>query len=86
MMVDDEDDAPFDPTNDTDGDGVANQDDAFPQNDLYTLDSDSDGMPDSLRYGLDPNDPADATSDRDDDGYSTGRLINGTVPSWFNRY
>jgi len=83
-VVDDEDDAPLDPTNDTDGDGVANQDDAFPQNDLYTLDSDSDGMPDAweLRYGLDPNDPADATSDRDNDGYTAlEEFINGTVPS-----
>ena len=83
-VVDDEDDVPLDPTNDTDGDGVANQDDAFPQNDLYTLDSDSDGMPDAweLRYGLDPNDPADATSDRDNDGYTAlEEFINGTVPS-----
>ena len=83
-VIDDEDDAPLDPTNDTDGDGVANQDDAFPQNDLYTLDSDSDGMPDAweLRYGLDPNDPADATSDRDNDGYTAlEEFINGTVPS-----
>ena len=63
-VVDDEDAAPLHPTNDTDGDALANQDDAFPQNDLYTLDSDSDGMPDAweLRYGLDPNDPADALS------------------------
>ncbi|MAZ25408.1 MAG: hypothetical protein CMK41_06515 [Porticoccaceae bacterium] len=83
-VLDSEDDAPLDPTNDTDGDGVANQDDAFPQNDSYSLDSDSDGMPDSweLLYGLDPNDPSDASSDRDNDGYTAlEEFINGTVPS-----
>jgi hypothetical protein len=35
-------------------------------------DSDSDGMPDEWesRHGLDPNDPSDATGDRDGDGYT----------------
>ena len=82
-VEDSNDSSPNDPTNDSDGDGVANQDDAFPQNDSYTLDSDSDGMPDSweLLYGLDPNDASDASSDRDNDGYTAlEEFLNGTVP------
>ena len=81
---DNEDELPLDPTNDTDGDGISNQDDAFPQNILYSRDSDSDGMPDSweILYGLDPNDPSDASSDRDNDGFTAlEEFLNGTIPS-----
>ena len=69
-VEDSNDSSPNDPTNDSDGDGVGNNNDPFPENSLYTDDADSDGMPDEweVRYGLDPNDPSDATSDRDNDG------------------
>jgi subtilisin family serine protease len=69
---------------DSDLDGVPNSLDAFPNNVLYSNDSDSDGMPDSWeeQFGLNPYDPLDATSDQDNDG--TGALqefILGTIPS-----
>ncbi|MCW9705279.1 hypothetical protein [Fodinibius salsisoli] len=49
----------------------------------YT-DSDSDGMPDDWeeKYGLDPNDPSDATSDINGDGYTNiEKYINGIDPT-----
>jgi len=69
---------------DTDADGVGDNSDPFPENPLYTLDSDSDGMPDAweTRYGLDPNDASDATSDIDNDGVSAlDEFLAGTIPS-----
>ena len=58
-VADVNDSSPLDPTNDSDGDGVSNNGDAYPENSLYSKDSDGDGMPDAweTRYGLDPNDP-----------------------------
>ncbi|MEE9327329.1 MAG: M35 family metallo-endopeptidase [Cocleimonas sp.] len=52
------------------------------------LDSDSDGMPDSweISHGLNPNNPADAQLDRDDDGvnnldeYLANGAIQGVIP------
>ncbi len=46
------------------------------------LDTDGDGMPDAweLRYGLNPNNPADATGDFDDTGYTNvEKYINSIV-------
>ena len=71
-------------TVDSDSDGTGDNADAFPDNTAYALDSDSDGMPDQweTRYGLDPNDPSDATSDQDNDGVSAlDEFLAGTIPS-----
>ena len=48
------------------------------------VDTDSDGMPDEWerRYGLNPNDPADANGDINGDGYTNiEKYINGIDPS-----
>jgi len=81
---------------DTDGDGVRDDLDAFPNDPTETVDTDgdgignnadpdddNDGMPDSfeLAYGLDPLDPADAGLDPDNDGYdSLAEFHAGTRP------
>lgn len=47
-------------------------------------DSDNDGMPDvwEIRYGLNPNDPSDASQDCNGDGYTNiEKFINGIDPS-----
>ena len=85
--VSDDDDAfPLDSseTVDSDLDGVGDNSDPFPNDALYKADSDSDGMPDAweTRYGLDPNDPSDATSDQDNDGITAlDEFLAGTIPS-----
>ncbi len=48
------------------------------------VDSDGDGMPDwwEKKYGLDPNDPSDASKDADGDGYTNlEEYLNGTDPT-----
>jgi hypothetical protein len=77
---------PLDSTewSDSDSDGSGDNGDAFPNNALYSVDSDSDGMPDEweTRYGLDPNDSSDATSDTDNDGITAlDEFLAGTIPS-----
>ena len=76
---------PLDPTEwlDTDMDGVGDNADAFPSDALFSTDKDLDGMPDAweIRYGLDPNDPSDASSDQDNDGVSAyDEFLAGTIP------
>jgi hypothetical protein len=69
---------------DSDEDGVGDNSDAFPNNPAYSLDSDQDGMADvwEVLYGLDPNDPSDAGSDRDNDGVTAiDEFFAGTIPS-----
>jgi hypothetical protein len=65
-----------------DSDGVGDNADAFPNNALYSVDSDSDGMPDEweTKYGLDPNDLSDATRDLDNDGATAlDEFLAGTI-------
>lgn len=61
------DDAPYDPSNDTDGDGVRNDLDAFPLDATETTDTDGDGVGDNSDAF--PNDP---TEFRDADGDGIG--------------
>ena len=68
---------------DDDGDGVNDFDDVYPLNELYHMDSDSDGMADAweILYGLNPNDPLDTIADQDNDGaVALQEFIEGTVP------
>lgn len=70
---------------DRDGDGVANEQDAFPDDASEWLDTDQDGMGDNadrdddndgmpdvweIRFALNPKDSSDAVLDLDGDGYS----------------
>ena len=85
-VLDANDDLPLDSseTIDTDGDGVGNNADVYPENSLYSKDSDNDGMPDAweTKYGLDPNDASDVSSDQDNDGISAlDEFLAGTIPS-----
>jgi hypothetical protein len=52
-------------------------------------DSDGDGMPDDWekKFGLNPNNPADAAKDNDNDGYANvEEYLNGTDPTKFLDY
>ena len=68
---------------DDDNDGVADSSDQFPLDSNYSTDSDADGMPDlwETLYGLDSNNPNDASSDMDVDGLTAiEEFTAGTVP------
>ena len=68
---------------DDDNDGVADSSDQFPLDSNYSTDSDGDGMPDLWEslYGLDSNNPTDASSDVDVDGLTAiEEFTGGTVP------
>ena len=85
-VLDANDDLPLDSseTIDTDGDGVGNNADVYPENSLYSKDSDNDGMPDAweTKYGLNPNNASDASSDQDNDGVTAlDEFLAGTIPS-----
>ena len=69
--------------NDDDNDGVEDVSDQFPYDSRYSMDSDGDGMADAweILYGLDPNNPLDASSDQDIDGTTAAEeFIAGSVP------
>ena len=81
---------------DTDGDGLDDRAEVMVyRTNPARVDSDDDGMPDGweVTYGLNPNSAADATADRDNDGYSnlaefrvktdpTDSASAPTVPAW----
>ena len=70
--------------NDDDGDGVEDEQDLHPLDRRYSVDSDGDGMPDAweIAFGLDPNNPSDASSDQDGDGISAlEEFLADTFPS-----
>jgi pectate lyase len=57
--------------------------------DEIPVDTDADGMPDDWerKFGLNPNDPADAAHDLDQDGYTNlEEYLNGTNPTEFIDY
>jgi hypothetical protein len=86
-----------DPATDTDGDGVPDSEDAFPNDpdewadldgdgigDNADTDTDGDGMPDQweLDNGLDPRDSSDADADLDGDGQTNAEEYEaGTDPT-----
>ena len=55
---------------DSDGDGITDQNDSYPYPISFYQDFDGDGLPDAweARYGLNPEDSSDATSDQDANG------------------
>ena len=69
---------------DDDGDGFNDTIDLYPLDVRYAQDSDGDGMPNAWEtaYGLNPNDPSDATSDQDNDGIEAlDEFLAGTPPA-----
>lgn len=68
---------------DFDGDGLSDNCEACLETSNTVTDTDRDGMPDGYEYenGLNPNDPADAKLDKDDDGISNLlEFIGGSDP------
>ena len=79
--------APSIPVNewiDSDGDGVSDANDESPYPVSFYNDSDNDGIPDfwEQQYGLNPENPIDATSDQDHDGKTAlEEFTENTMPS-----
>ena len=79
--------APSIPVNewiDSDGDGVSDANDMSPYPVSFYIDSDNDGLPDfwEQQYGLNPENPIDATSDQDFDGKTAlEEFTENTMPS-----
>lgn len=71
-VLDADDNSPLDPTNDSDGDGVANNADAFPRNSTETTDTDGDGVGDNADAF-----PSDPTETVDSDGDGVGNNMDG---------
>ncbi len=76
--------APLNEWIDSDGDGVSDANDESPYPVSFYIDSDNDGLPDfwEQQYGLNPENPTDATSDQDLDGRTALEEFNtNTMPS-----
>jgi hypothetical protein len=71
-VLDADDNSPLDPTNDSDGDGVANNSDAFPLDSTETTDTDGDGVGDNADAF-----PSDPTETVDTDGDGVGNNMDG---------
>lgn len=71
--------------NDRDSDGVADEDDLYPDNPEFATDSDSDGLPDEWENQYGRTWYFSATGDRDNDGVKDfDEFIAGTHPDRYN--
>ena len=84
---------PVDAHADNDGDGVNNDNDAFPFDPAASVDTDQDGWPDSWNQGMNENNsttglkidkfPSDPTQWSDSDGDGFGDNVHGNEPDFF---
>ncbi len=71
--------------NDRDGDGVADEDDLYPDNPEYARDEDNDGLPDEWEKQYGSTWSFSATGDRDNDGVKDiDEFLAGTHPNSYN--
>ena len=69
---------------DSDGDGVGDNSDPYPENPVFRADDDDDEIPNEWEYlfGLQPFDDRDGEADLDGDGLSNlDEFLNGTLPN-----